>query len=130
MKKESAIIILIMCLVVSVFVNIYQLEIRPEREYIEVLVPEHKTAIVGIVYWYAGYPHGSDGLQGVKVTLDGRICYTYAFGDFTFTDVEWNNYEIRFEKEGYYNEVRLVTYEDCEDGDGLVFIEVEMKPTT
>lgn len=45
-------------------------------------------------------------LAGVKVTIDGIICYTDASGNYGFERLTPGSYTITFEKDGYETVVR------------------------
>lgn len=85
------------------------------------------TYVVGVVYeerWvsneYGGHTLRRVPIWGAKVTLEDANCYTGQCGYFSFT-VEQDTYEVKFEKEKYYTEYRIVHVYSLE------YIEVEMK---
>jgi len=83
--------------------------------------------ITGVVYeekWIRINPQvdrlGKVPIYRVKVTLGYDVAYTDSCGYFNLI-VEQGTYELKFEKDGYYTEYRVVHVYDLEH------VEVEMK---
>ena len=126
-KYISATNVLVMCLIVSIVVNIVlgiyaadgiqkQVQSKPSYAYITGVVYEEK--------WIRINPQvdrlGKVPIYRVKVTLGYDVAYTDSCGYFNLI-VEQGTYELKFEKDGYYTEYRVVHVYDLEH------VEVEMK---